>query len=182
MNKPTYNHSNPLLTNICTFIELCFYNSLTIPYSFNICNVGRYYVIINVTLPNFSHSFEFLAGEYTTHPKATECCYRQERTFPEGIVLHCVCFFFFFFMFAGTLSLERLDGSQPNFHTRWWGGLPPTLLKMGVIASAVWQPSWKNALKFPFWISIANHPCLCCQAKLAEPINAAFLQSVLWAV
>ena len=27
-------------------------------------------------------------------------------------------FFFFFLMFVGALSLERLDGSQPNFHTR----------------------------------------------------------------
>ena len=26
-------------------------------------------------------------------------------------------FFLFFFMFAGTLSLEWLDGSQPNCHT-----------------------------------------------------------------
>ena len=42
----------------------------------------------------------------------------------------CLFFFVFCFMFAGALSLERLDGSQPNFHTRWRGGLARTLLKM----------------------------------------------------
>ena len=55
----------------------------------------------------------------------TSSSYRPEISFPEGMFLRCVCFFLFFFflMFAGTLSLERLDGSQPNFHTRWRGGL-----------------------------------------------------------
>ena len=45
-------------------------------------------------------------------------------------------FFFscFFFMFAVALSLESLDGSQPNCHTRWRGRLARTLLKMAVIA------------------------------------------------
>ena len=32
-----------------------------------------------------------------------------------------------FFMFAGTLSLVRLDGSHPNFHTMQRGGLAQTL-------------------------------------------------------
>ena len=42
-------------------------------------------------------------------------------------VLFCAALVFFslFLMFAGTLSLERLDGSQPNFHTRWRGRLNP---------------------------------------------------------
>ena len=31
--------------------------------------------------------------------------------------------FSFFFYVAGALSLQLLDGSQPNFHTRWRGGL-----------------------------------------------------------
>ena len=31
---------------------------------------------------------------------------------------YCLAVRLFFLMFAGALSLERLDGSQPNFHTR----------------------------------------------------------------
>ena len=61
--------------------------------------------------------------------------YRPERTFPEGIV------YSFLKMFAGALSLERLDGSQLNYHTRWRGELAQTLLKMVVIALTIWQPS-----------------------------------------
>ena len=68
--------------------------------------------------------------------------YCPEKNFPEGIVLHCVCFF----MFASALSLVRLDGSQPNFDTRWRGGLAPTLLKMGIVGLTVWQPSWKSTV------------------------------------
>ena len=47
--------------------------------------------------------------------------------------------------FAGNLSFERLDGSQPNIHVTWRGGPAQTLLKMGVIGVTVWQPSWKNS-------------------------------------
>ena len=61
-------------------------------------------------------------------------------------VLFCAAsvffFFCFFLMFAGALSLERLDESQPNFHTRWRGGLAQTLFKMGVVALTAWLPSW----------------------------------------
>ena len=39
--------------------------------------------------------------------------------------LFCLC--------LRALYQERLDGSQPNFHARWRGGLGWTLLKMGVI-------------------------------------------------
>ena len=52
----------------------------------------------------------------------------------------------FFLMFASALSLERLDGSQPNFHTKWRGGLVRTVLKMGVVGLTVWQPTWKNTV------------------------------------
>ena len=45
------------------------------------------------------------------------------------------------FMFAGALSADQLDGAQPNFHTRWRGGLVQTPLKMGVVGLTVWQPS-----------------------------------------
>ena len=54
-------------------------------------------------------------------------------------------------MFAGTLSIEWLDG----FHTRSRGGLAQTLLKIGVIALAVWQPSWKKLFSH-------NCDCSCC--------------------
>ena len=47
-------------------------------------------------------------------------------------------------MFAGTPSLEQLDGSQPNFHTRWRGGLAQIVLKIGIVALTIWQPSWKK--------------------------------------
>ena len=90
-------------------------------------------------------------------------CYHPEISFPEGFVLRCVWFFFFLFiylfflMFVGTLSLKRLDGSQPNFHTRWMGGLARTLLKMGVIAWAVWQPSWKTLFSRNYDCSSSTH-------------------------
>ena len=45
-------------------------------------------------------------------------------------VLRLFFFLSFFLMFSGVLSLERVDGSQPNFHTWYTGGLPQTLLKM----------------------------------------------------
>ena len=43
---------------------------------------------------------------------------------------YCFALLFYF----NVCRLERLDGSQPNFHTRWRGGLAQTLLKMAVIA------------------------------------------------
>ena len=42
-----------------------------------------------------------------------------------------------FLMFAGTLSLEWFNGSQPNFHTRR-GGMACTLFKIGVEGLTVW--------------------------------------------
>ena len=66
-------------------------------------------------------------------------------------VLFCAASgFFLFLMFAGALSLEWLDGPQPNFHTRSRGELAQTLLKMGIIGLTVWQPSWKNTV-FRLW-------------------------------
>ena len=44
------------------------------------------------------------------------------------------------------LSLEWLNGSQPNFKTRWRGGMARTLLKMGDVSLTVWQLSWKMAI------------------------------------
>ena len=58
--------------------------------------------------------------------------YPPERTFPEGIVFGCVYFFSLFYVVCA-LSLEWIDGSQPNFHTRWRSGLAQTLRKMGVV-------------------------------------------------
>ena len=54
-------------------------------------------------------------------------------------VLFCAAsvFCLFFLMFASALSLEQFDGSQPNFHNRWMGGLAQTLLKMGVVTLTV---------------------------------------------
>ena len=57
------------------------------------------------------------------------------------------------FMFVGALSLERLSGSQPNFHTRWRGGLVQTLLEMGIVSLIVWQPSWKSTFCTQLWVT-----------------------------
>ena len=50
---------------------------------------------------------------------------RTLKMFPEGIVLFWAAFFLFpsFLCLQSTLSLERLDRTQLNFHTRWRGGL-----------------------------------------------------------
>ena len=77
-----------------------------------------------------------------------------QKTFSAGYCFALRLFFFFFFlMFASALSLERLDRSQPNFHTR--GGLAQTLLKMGVVGLTVWKPSWKKTV-FPLhkWLKL----------------------------
>ena len=47
-------------------------------------------------------------------------CELHNYCFPEGILLGCVCFL----MFASALSLEWLDGSQPNFLQGWIGSNP----------------------------------------------------------
>ena len=60
---------------------------------------------------------------------------------------YCFALRLFFLMFAAALSLEWLDGSQPNFHTRWRGGLARTLLKMGVISLTVSQPSLRTSFQ-----------------------------------
>ena len=44
-----------------------------------------------------------------------------------------------------TLSLEWLNWSQPNFHTKWRGGMTQILLKMGIAGLTIWRPSWKMA-------------------------------------
>ena len=91
----------------------------------------------------------------------TFCCYISVFKLPPGklfqkVLFSAVSFFFFFFMFASTLSLQRLDRSQPNFYTRWRGGLAQTLLKMGFVALTVWQPSWKNTVSYSGWFNIGK--------------------------
>ena len=95
-------------------------------------------------------------------------------------VLFCaasVFSFFFFFMFAGTLSLERLDRSQPNFHTRWRGGLAQTLFKMGVIAWAVWQPSWKTLFSHNYDCS-SSTDCTGVAFTSAQPLTIHSIQCI----
>ena len=62
-------------------------------------------------------------------------CNYHQQIFSEGIVFGCVCFL----MVVDALSLEWLNGSQPNFNTRWRGGIAQTLLKMGDVGLTVWQ-------------------------------------------
>ena len=88
-----------------------------------------------------------LQGLHWKFKANTECVQNpiqgQVITAPKVLfrkVLFCavsVFFLLFFKMFEGALSLEWLDRSQPNFHTRWMGGLAQTLLKIAVIAWAV---------------------------------------------
>ena len=48
---------------------------------------------------------------------------------------YCFALRLFFFMFVCALSLERLDGSQPDFHKRWRGGRAQTRRQFNRLAA-----------------------------------------------
>ena len=61
------------------------------------------------------------------------CFYHPEKNFSEGVVFSCVCdFVLFYFIFsATTITLERLNQSEPNFHTRLLSEIAWPCTKMG---------------------------------------------------
>ena len=81
------------------------------------------------------------------------------QKFSECIVSGCICFLV---MFACVLSLEWLSGSQPNFNTRWRGGM----------ARILWAsfPAWFTAIleKIVFSLDYGSlsmnikQLCVCC--------------------
>ena len=67
--------------------------------------------------------------------------YRPEKNFSEGIVFSRVCdfvlFFFIYFIYlficsVYTITLERLNQSEPNFHTRLLTEIARPCTKMGI--------------------------------------------------
>ena len=147
--------NNKFLSSISTYIRLkrAKWHIFSVMSERNLCSGGS----MTESVVNPMYTQLHLGYKWTNahvHPTSSriqmnKCTNRiysftARKNFSRRYCFALCLFFFFSFMFVA-LSLERFEGSQPKFHTRWRGGLARTLLKMCVIGLTLWQPSWKNS-------------------------------------